>query len=97
MWPYTWLPCCHSVEKRLFEYFGMGGYNDAEQALTNGPVQLRVLFWGSALGNTVFKDVVNSDLLYATGSIIFVLIALCLHTKSFFLGGFGMLQILLSM
>ena len=49
------------------------------------------------MGASEFDDTVNGDLLFSLGSILIVLCFITVHTGSFFLGGFGMLQILMSM
>merc|ERR1711871_1240353 len=48
-------------------------------------------------GHEFFNDMISSDLSYAFGSIMFVLLVMCVHSKSFFLGGLGMVQVLTSL
>ena len=77
----------------FWDYFGMDAWTD--EAVKDG---VEVIFWsGELAGHDFFGDMISSDLSYALGSIIFVLCIMCFHSKSFFLGGFGMLQVLCSL
>lgn len=54
----------------------------------------KYISYSQALSNIVFLEIVAQDLQWAIFSIMFVIGFLTYHTKSFFLGGFGMLLIL---
>ena len=82
-----------SVKSALFAHFNAESFTDmpTEQG------GLTITYWAHVWGYSIFDDTVSADLNWAGGSIVFVLIVLCLHTGSFFLGGLGMLQILFSL
>ena len=58
---------------------------------------VEVIIFGTRILQHAFDTVVQTDLLWAGGSIAFVVVYLCVHTTSPFLGLTGMLQILLSL
>lgn len=76
------------IEKELYDKFGMTDYTDPSDI--DG---LELVFWGSSMGAGEFNDTISGDLLWSIGSILIVLFFICLHTRSFFLGGFGMIQV----
>eukprot|EP01050_Picozoa_sp_SAG11_P004863 SAG11_NODE_322_length_10757_cov_2.841809_4_plen_494_part_00 len=87
-------PFWEDMKQKIFTHFGMEDYVlDVQPAEGN----VNVYYWGGRMGASEFDDTVSSDLLYSLGSILIVLCFLVFHTGSFFLGGFGMLQILMSM
>jgi len=49
-----------------------------------------------SLMNDVFQEQVSTDLIFAIGSLSFVFIYMCIHLRSFFLGGFAMSVIIFS-
>ena len=81
------------IEEALLSAFGMSDYMDGPTEVN----QLTVVFWAHVWEDGIFSDTVAADLNWALGSIVFVLVVLCYHTGSVFLGGLGMLQILLSL
>lgn len=86
-------PLGAELEKEFFDYFGMSAWTD--ESVKNG---VDIIFWSDELaGHEFFNDMISSDLSYAFGSIMFVLLVMCVHSKSFFLGGLGMIQVLTSL
>jgi hypothetical protein len=85
-------PFWDAVEPKIFKHFGISSYTDEATA-----GDLKVLFWSHGMGANTFDQTVSGDLLFSLGSIMIVMVMLVLHTGSFFLGGWGMLQILMSM
>ena len=85
-------PFWEAMEVDMFAHFGVEDYTGE---LTEGG--LEVLLWGSRMGAGEFDDTVSGDLVYSLGSILIVMAFLVAHTGSFFLGGCGMIQILMSM
>jgi hypothetical protein len=58
---------------------------------------VRIWYWGFALLQLEFQRVSYDDLMYTTASILFVLGYLTYHCNSLFLGGLGMVQIVLTL
>ena len=85
-------PFWASLQDTMQERFAMEDYRD-----TPSEGNLELCFWGSAMGSDEFNQTISSDLFFSIGSILIVLCFLIVHTRSFFLGGCGMLQILMSM
>lgn len=86
-------PLGAELEKEFFDYFGMDAWTD--ESVKDG---VDVIFWSNELaGHNFFEDLISADLSYALGSIMFVLCIMCIHSKSFFLGGLGMVQVLCSL
>ena len=86
-------PLGAELQKEFFDYFGMDAWTD--DSVKDG---VDVIFWSNELaGHNFFEDMISADLSYALGSIVFVLCIMCVHSKSFFLGGLGMIQVLCSL
>lgn len=86
-------PLGAELEKEFFDYFDMSTWTD--ESVKDG---IEVIFWSNELaGHNFFEDMISADLSYALGSIMFVLFIMCIHSKSFFLGGLGMIQVLCSL
>ena len=86
-------PLGAEMEVEFFDYFGMDAWTD--ECAKDG---VKVIFWSDELaGHNFFSDMISADLSYALGSILFVLCIMCFHSKSFFLGGLGMIQVLCSL
>lgn len=86
-------PFWAELQQRFYTYFGMDSWSD-DSAIDG----LVVVFFSQALaGSDFFERMITADLMWAMGSILFVLCVLIYHTGSAFLGGLGMLQILFSL
>lgn len=87
-----------AVEKRLFDLFGHEpSFFRSAYANPYNLGDMRVRFISAQLFGLEFPRVVNGDLAWTMGSILFVCIYLRVHTGSCFLAAVGMFQIIFSL
>jgi hypothetical protein len=86
-------PFWAEMQSTFYSFFDIGSWSESTEV--DG---LTVVFFSESIaGRDFFGDLISQDLMWAGGSIVFVLLVLCWHTSSLFLGGLGMVQIILSL
>lgn len=91
-------PYYERLEQRFWDYFGMvntnirSGYRDPART-----ENLNIRYFPPWAPNFEFDRIVNNDLLWVSGSLLFVLFYISIYTTSAWLGVMGMFQIFMSL
>lgn len=92
----------NKVQNELLDKYNMksrpfkSAYLDAARTGESGK-KFEVLWANDFLEEEQFTEAVNSDFMFAIASVLFVWFWMCVHTGSFFIGTFSILQVVISL